>query len=140
MLKNIPIKEVMSCKLITLHPKDKLKRAKDIFKEYDIHHIPIVVMKRLVGILSQGDILYLESVITTSFDRFVLNKKFELDTVEEVMTPNPICIDIENNLSDVLEKMLKYKVNAIPVEKNNELVGLVTTRDLLKIMAQSFDE
>jgi len=134
MIKNLAVKEIMSSKLLTLHPKDKLKRAKEIFHEYDIHHIPIVVMNKLVGIISQGDILYLESIVSNSFDRFIQDKKIELDTVEEVMTKNPTCMPGTTTISRILKTMLDQRINAIPIIENEELIGLVTSQDLLYIL------
>ncbi len=134
MIKDIAVKEMMSSKLLTLHPKDKLKRAKEIFHEYDIHHIPIVVMNKLVGIISQGDILYLESIVSNSFDRFIQDKKFELDTVDEVMTKSPVCMPGDTTISEILKTMLDQRINAIPIIENDELIGLVTSQDLLCIL------
>lgn len=139
MKKDVCIKDVMSKKLVTLHPKDKLKRAKDIFKQYDIHHIPVVVMNNIVGIISQGDILYVESVVTHSFDRFIQDKKFELETVDEVMTPNPICTSGDTTVSEVLNIMLDKGINAVPIVENDELIGLVTSQDFLKILDNIFE-
>jgi len=44
---NITVSEIMSTKVKTLHPKDKIQSAKDIFDQYDIHHIPVAVMGEL---------------------------------------------------------------------------------------------
>lgn len=134
MIKDLPVKEIMSSKLLTLHPKDKLNRAKQIFHEYDIHHIPVVVMNKIVGIISQGDILYLESVVSNSFDRFIQEKKFELNTIDEVMTKDPICMGAESSVGEVLRTMLDKRINAIPITENDELIGLVTSQDLLYIL------
>lgn len=134
MIKNHSIDLIMSKKLITLHPKDKLQRAKDIFQEYDIHHIPVVVMNKIVGILSQGDILYLENVANNSFDKFIIDKKFELNTIDAVMTKDPICADINSRIMDVLDIILYRRINAVPIVDNDELVGLVTSIDLLSLM------
>ena len=134
MIKDIPVKEIMSSKLLTLHPKDKLTRAKEIFHEYDIHHIPVVVLNKIVGIISQGDILYLESVVSNSFDRFIQEKKFELNTIDEVMTVDPVCMGSESTIGEVLSTMLNRRINAIPITENDELIGLVTSQDLLYIL------
>ena len=138
MTKEMTVSDIMSKRLISLHPKDKLKRAKEIFKEYQIHHIPVVVMNKIVGILSQGDILYLESVVNNSFDRFIQEKRFELQTVEEVMTSPPICCQMHADVKDVLNVMLEKRINAVPILDGEELVGLVTSRDFLKILSDQF--
>ena len=129
---NISIDSIISRNLKTLHPKDKLVRAKEIFNEFDIHHIPVHVMGDVRGILSLGDILFLEGFTNNTFDEFLKNKKLQLTTVNEVMTSRPYCADVDDLVSEVLETMIENRVNALPVKENDELVGIITTFDLLK--------
>lgn len=129
---DLPVKDVMSKKLITLHPKDKLSRAKEIFSEYDIHHIPILVKDKVVGILSMGDILFLEGVVTNSFDEFIRSKRYEESSVDEYMTANPICIDHSKTLADAIEILIEFRINAIPVVGDDMIKGIITTFDILK--------
>lgn len=126
------VKEVMSTRLMTLHPKDNLQRAKEIFREYKIHHIPICVMNEIRGILSLGDILYLEGMILDSFDQFLKNKKSQSTPVEDVMTKNPYCTTSSASLQSAIETMLTKRINALPVVDNDELIGLITTHDILE--------
>lgn len=126
------IKDVMSTKLLTLHPKDNLKSAKEIFSKYKIHHIPICVMNEIRGILSLGDILFLEGMVLDSFDQFLKDKKSETTLVEDIMTHNPYCIDSRSSLTQAIDIMLKERVNALPVVDNSNLVGLITTYDLMQ--------
>ena len=132
-MKNVlKVKDVMSTKLITLHPKDNLKRAKEVFAEYNIHHIPICVMHEVRGILSLGDILYLEGMVLDSFDQFLKDKKSQSTAVEDVMTRNPYQSTSESKLSAAIETLLDKRINALPVVDNNEIVGLITTYDILE--------
>jgi len=129
---NITIDNIISKNLKTLHPKDKLIRAKEIFEEYDIHHIPVHVMGDVRGIVSLGDILFLEGFTNNTFDEFLKNKKFQLTTIDEIMTARPYCANVDDLISEVLEVMTEKRVNALPVKENDELVGIVTTFDILK--------
>ena len=127
----IKVKDVMSTKLITLHPKDNLQRAKEVFAEYNIHHIPICVMHEVRGIVSLGDILYLEGMVLDSFDQFLKDKKSKSTAVEDVMTRNPHNINSDATLASAINILLDKGVNALPVIDNNEIVGLITTRDII---------
>ncbi len=128
---NITIENIISRNLKTLHPKDKLVRAKEIFEEYDIHHIPVHVMGDVRGILSLGDILFMEGFTNNTFDEFLKNKKFQLTTIDEIMTARPYCANVDDLISEVLEVMTEKRVNALPVKENDELVGIITTFDIL---------
>ena len=133
-MRNYKVRDIMSEKLVTLHPKDKLLSAKELFEKYMIHHIPVCVMSDVRGIISLGDILYLEGVVTCSFDEFVKNKKLETLDVDEVMTKRPYLIDGDRDISDALDIMLDKNVNALPVVDEGELVGIVTSYDMMKFL------
>ena len=53
-------------------------------------------------------------------------------TVGDIMTPNPIVLNEEDNLAIVQEEMRNLGLRHIPVVDGNKLVGLVTHRDLLQ--------
>ncbi len=131
------IKTIMSTKLITLHPKDMVNRAREIFNTYHIHHIPVVVMDKVVGILSQGDILFLEGIINNGFDKFVRDQKIASTYVEDVMTKKVACVDVSSSIKDVIKILVEYKINSVPVLEKNELIGMVTTNDILNALVEN---
>ncbi len=132
-----PIRSIMSTNLLTLHPKDKIKQAEKIFSEYDIHHIPITVMRKLVGIVSMGDILFLtKKPIMHSFDQFIRDKKLSLDAIEEVMTTEVICVQADMIIKNAIQLMLERRINALPIVEEGQLIGLVTSYDILKKISE----
>lgn len=132
-----PIGSIMSTNILTLHPKDKIKQAEDLFSTYDIHHIPIVVMRKLVGIVSMGDMLFLtKKPIMHSFDKYIRDKKLSLDAVEEIMTPDVVCVEADMTIKDAIQFMLLRRVNALPIVEDGLLIGLVTTYDILKKISE----
>lgn len=133
---DVSIKEIMSEKLLTLHPKDKLERCMQFFKKYEIHHIPVVVMNEVVGIVSQGDILFLKSLTEDLFDEFYQDDKLNVMMVEEIMTANPICVDHESQLGEAVDLMTEHRINALPVTEGKELRGLLTTHDILNYLSK----
>ncbi len=133
---NISVSELMKSKLITLHPKDNLNRVVEIFKTYDLHHIPIVVMNEVRGIISQGDILFLKGIIENNYDEFFKNRQFEMMKVEDIMTSNPICIDKDETIAEACRLMTSHRINALPVTDKEELCGMITSYDLLLYFQQ----
>ena len=51
------IKDIMTQEVITVQPDDPMERVKDIFDHYSIHHIPVILHKKVVGIISREDYL-----------------------------------------------------------------------------------
>jgi CBS domain-containing protein len=56
-LKTLPVKEVMSTDLIIAEPEDELDAVENLMTENRIRHLPILEKKRLVGIISIGDVV-----------------------------------------------------------------------------------
>lgn len=125
---------IMQRKMVCLHPKDKLARAKEIFAKYQIHHIPIAVGDTLVGILSLGDILFGEHLKSEKYNEFLHNANFNLGIVDELMTEKVQTIASDQNIENAIRMLTKYNINALPVLENEKLVGLVTTFDILNSM------
>lgn len=132
------VEDAMSTNVITLNPKESLSRAIEIFEAYDLHHIPIVILDRLVGIISQGDVLYLkgkEQNRDTIMTHNLGNSNVSLhSTVEEIMTTNPITIEKTASMNDAIQILLKNRINALPVTDEDALVGIITTHDILKFI------
>jgi len=106
---------------VTLHADAKVKDAKQSMKEHSIGGIPVVNDKnQLLGIVTNRDL------------------RFENDDekdVAEVMTKDNLVTTVEGTSLKQAEVILqKYKIEKLPVVKgDNELVGLITFRDITKL-------
>ena len=58
--------------------------------------------------------------------------------ISEVYIPKVDFVNVHDNLDEVSNKMRKYDLEAIPVVDNNELVGIVTTTDLINYLIDQF--
>ncbi len=91
--------------------------------DHDIGCVVVVENKlRVIGVITKGDILR-EAVI----------KKLEPDkvSVKDVMTHPALTIRPESSLDEAASIMSKNSITKLPVVKNDELVGIVTSTDLL---------
>lgn len=136
-MKNAIIKEVMSTNLITLHPKNKISRAKEIFGNHEIHHIPVIINDRVVGIISLGDILSKENKTHDHMLQIEVANNISLGTVDEIMTPKPITVDSESSLISALEIMHKLRINCLPVVTQDRLCGILTSYDIIVYLHKS---
>jgi CBS domain-containing protein len=55
--------------------------------------------------------------------------------VEEIMTPNPERADVRDSIRDVLYKLIELDVRHLPIVENDELIGMVSDRDLRALTA-----
>lgn len=123
-----PIKEIMTSEVYTVSPGDRLIKANDIFEEKGFHHLLVVENHELVGILSKTDLLnYFWK--QAGNNREVRNSEI---LIRDLMTPNPITIDSDDTIGLAADIFLSNKLHSLPVLDGDELVGVVTSYDLLK--------
>lgn len=131
-----PVKSIMSSHLITVAPSDKLNLVKEIFDANNIHHIPVVRFKELIGIISKTDFLhFLQGFSPNDEDRFVNYARLRSYSAEEIMTKGLAKLNPEDRINVALEIFLVNRFHAIPVVENEELVGILTTYDIIKALA-----
>ena len=87
----LPVSSIMTTQLITVDPKDPLTTVRDIFAQHNIHHIPVVRYKQLVGLVSKTDFQHFMIGFSKHLeDRFINETRLRAFTVEEVMKVFPI--------------------------------------------------
>ena len=128
------IKEIMSTRLITLHPKDKMTRVKEIFNDFSIHHIPVVVSGELVGIISKTDYNVMHHVAKNSYDKFVQDKMLKSESVDQYMNREIYAMTAENTVGEAIEVFLENRFHCLPVVDGYEIIGIITPYDILKLI------
>ena len=132
-----PVKTIMSKDLITVTPTDKLTVVKEIFDENNIHHLPVVRFKELVGIISKSDFLhFLRGFSPNDEDRFVNFARLRAYNAEDIMTKGIAKLNPEDRINVALEIFMVNRFHAIPVVKDGDLVGIVTTYDIIRTLAK----
>jgi acetoin utilization protein AcuB len=92
--------------------------------------MPVVEGQRLVGIVSDRDIL-LRAVAMR--DDIVVPDV----SVSEVMSRDVLTCNTESQIGHVAATMLEHKIDCLPVVNQGELVGLITSSDLMEILCAS---
>ena len=80
---------------------------------------------KLVGIFSERD--YARKVILEG-------KSSQNTTLDEVMSKNLICISKKHTIEQCMEKMTDKRIRHLPILENNEVIGIISIGDVLKIM------
>lgn len=136
-------KDVMTSPVITVTPKTHCKEAAALLIQHRISALPVVDGNgRLVGLVSEADLLPLEATPDPRSQATPLPPRgLPLPTlVEEVMTPEVYIVDEQTDLGVVAQRMLDEKVKRFPVMRGNELVGMVSRHDLVRVIAHSDQE
>lgn len=128
----ITVSEVMSTQVTTLDVSASIAMAKEIMKEEDIRHIPIVNEQQYpIGIITQRDILKAQS------SKLPHDKAEDIDesqvSVSEIMTQKVAYTYPEEPLRSAGLKIQKHRFGCLPVMQNDQLVGIITDTDFVGV-------
>lgn len=104
-----------------------LAQARQIMRQRDIRHLPVVDEGRLVGIVSQRDLYLLETL--KGIDP-------ASETVKEAMRQEPFAVSPNAPLDEVARAMAEHRYGSAVVVDRGEVVGLFTTVDALRALAR----
>ena len=139
MKKNVPVSSIMTSNVVKLNLSDSLTTAESLFKKHHIRHIPVVKENHIVGMLSYTDLLRISFVDAVFDDEEIVDSTvYNMFTVEQVMAKNLIKVSSETTIKEVAEILAKKEFHALPVVLDEELVGIVTTTDLIKYLIDQY--
>lgn len=132
------VKERMSSHpVITVHPELSIQEALKRMREEHIRRFPVVDKRgRLVGIVSERDLLHAAPSAATSLSIWEVNYLVSRITVEKVMTRKVITITEDTPLEEAARIMADHKIGGLPVVRDGEVVGIITETDLFKIFLE----
>ncbi len=131
------VRDIMGTKLVTISASERLSTVDDIMTLGRVRHIPVVQAGRLVGVVSQRDLLR-ASLSALSEHRDAERRAF-LSVVEiaRVMSTPPIVVSPEATIEQAAAIMAGKRIGCLPVLENDELVGMITETDILRWVARA---
>ena len=129
----------MTTDLITINHTNSLLDAEKLFEKHKIRHIPVVNNKKIIGILSLTDLLRISFVDNYGEDDSQVDTAvYNMLSIEQVMVKDPVHISPSLTVKEVAEILAKKEFHALPVVENGDLVGIVTTTDLLNYLLEQY--
>lgn len=134
---DVALADIMTRRIVTVEMDDSLYVVKEVFDHASFHHLLVVDGRRLVGVISDRDLLRhvsprVDSVDETRADRASLNRK-----AHQIMSRHPVTATPDCAISEGVRRLLKSGVSCLPiVDANGHPQGIVSWRDLLAATAQ----
>jgi len=110
------VREIMTREPSTLTPASTIGEAATIMRQDDCGSVPIVEGGRLVGIITDRDIVI--RILAGGKDPKTAH-------VSEAMTADPVTVGPDASLDEAQKVMAERQVRRLPVVENGRLVGLV---------------
>ena len=139
MRKRMPVSTIMTKDIIALNRTDDLETAETLFKQHHIRHIPVVSGDVIIGMLSYTDLLRISFADALNEDETEVDTVvYNMFTIDQVMSKNVVTVNSETSIKEVAGIITKNEFHALPVVDNGELVGIVTSTDLINFLIEQF--
>jgi acetoin utilization protein AcuB len=130
------VKERMSKPVITIKPDLPIMEALNLMRKEGIRRTPIVDKGKMIGIVSDKDLLNASPSDATSLSVWEINYLLARVPVSDVMTKKVLTVEEETPIEEVARIMADNKIGGIPVMREDRLVGLITETDIFKIFLE----
>jgi CBS domain-containing protein len=129
------VRDIMQVKLVTISASERLSMVEDIMTLGRVRHMPVVQSGRLVGVVSERDLLR-ASLSVLSEHRDAERRAFlHVVEISRVMSTPPVVIGPEATIEAAALLMADRKIGCLPVVAGDELLGMVTETDVLRWVA-----
>ena len=128
------VHDKMTTPVITLRADAPFQEAFKLMRDHKIRRIPIVdQQQRLVGIVSERDMLHAAPSPATSLSIWEMNYLLWKLNVGEIMTKKPISVHPDTPLQAAAQLLLDHRIGGLPVvDMSNRVVGVITETDIFK--------
>jgi acetoin utilization protein AcuB len=126
----------MSHPVITISYDMPINDALILMKQEHIRRTPVVKDGKLVGIVSDKDLLNASPSPATSLSVWEMNYLLSKITVKDVMTKNVLTVNEDTPIEEAARVMADNKIGGLPVLRGDRVVGIITETDLFKIFLE----
>jgi acetoin utilization protein AcuB len=128
--------ERMSRPVIAVSPEESINEVLAMFRSEHIRRAPVMKDGKLVGIVSERDLLNASASSATTLSVWELNYLISKVKVKDVMTKKVITVDKDTPIEEAARIMADKKIGGLPVVSSGTVVGMITETDLFKILLE----
>lgn len=127
-----PVSRIMTEAVVAIEVDRPVSEVLDCFLQYPIHHLPVVRLGKLVGMLSSADVMKLEFFAPKS----AVDRAAYLDerlTIGQLMQQAVMSLKASVSVAEAAELMIDAGVHAVPVvDEGDHVIGIVSTSDVIR--------
>ncbi len=126
------VKDYMSAPIHVIERNEPIQTARNLMFKYGIGRIPVLDNGKLVGIVTKYDITNRLNQAAPEWRRRPIDKV----PIQVVMTEKPITIYPDATMTQAAVLMGENEVSGLPVERDGDLIGMITSRDMIRYFAE----
>ena len=128
--------ERMSKPVITVSPDLPINEALSMMKREHIRRMPVIQDGKLLGIVSDKDLLNASPSPATSLSVWEMNYLLSKITVKDVMTKKVMTVQENTPIEEAARILADNKIGGMPVMRGDKVVGMITETDLFKMFLE----
>jgi CBS domain-containing protein len=138
------VRQLMTENVVTVEPDASLRDAAALLVQHRISGLPVVSGGKVVGVLSEGDIVMKTSggnerggLLAWLFDVDIDSERIAARTVSDAMSSPVVTIAPSRPVHEAARLMIDDGVNRLPVVDEGRLLGIVTRADIVRAFTRS---
>jgi acetoin utilization protein AcuB len=136
----LKVRDRMTRDPFTVGPNDSLQSVIDLLRRRDIRSVPVVEDGRLIGIVTDRDLRQVAPAYPLFRDEDEIRRYTENLKVTAAMTADPLRIAPDAPLVEAAKLLETYRVTSLPVVDRQNVVGMISVTDLLKVFVEQNEE
>lgn len=139
--------DIMTREVVTVNSMTTVREIADILNERHISGLPVVEQGRVVGIVSEKDIIFRDASLHLPAFIQILDGIIFLGSLKnyeqsirkmtgmraaEIMSDEVISVGPDASIREIADLMVENEINRVPIVADGVLVGIVTRADIIK--------
>ncbi len=134
------VRDVMTTEVVSVQESDTLLDAAMIFARSTLRHLPVLRDKKVVGLLTQRDLKSYAPGLLSGVSSEQYQKVMETTSIARVMARTVHTVRPDQPVVEAVDLLFNERIGCLPVVENEELAGIITTTDMLGLMARLLKE
>lgn len=126
----------MTRNVVTVAKDASVLHVRNLLREKDINQVPVVDGKKVIGVITDGDIRENSASPASTLSVHELNYLLSEMKAGDIMTRNPVTVSPETPVEEAAKILNEKGIGCLPVVSNDELVGIITTSDMLNVLLE----
>lgn len=123
---------IMTHEVVTVAPDTALSDIRSELQEGGFRHLLVVDGTTLVGVISDRDMLRALSPFLDTYSEEHRDVRTLARPAREIMRGDPISVTPETEVEEAAALVLDHSISSLPVVEDGEILGIITTKDLLR--------
>ncbi len=124
------VRNYMTKPVVTIQSSATISDALSLMNDSGVHRIPVLKEKKLIGLITDGNIQKASPTKATSLSMYEINYLLSKTTVADYMTKQVITIHADALLEEAVRLMRTNRISCLPVMEQDGLVGIITEDDI----------